>query len=94
MYKRVLALLLLAVVMVGLLAACGSKTISAEKAEKIVLKDLGAKADEVEMHFHVTEFDGVPCFGIYATYKGVTWAYSIDAATGEILNKEESDHAH
>ena len=94
MTRRILACILLAVLVCGLIAGCGSKVITAEKAQKIVLKDLGAKASEVEFHMHTAEYNGVVCFGIYATYKGETWAYTIDPSTGEILNKEESDHAH
>lgn len=95
MLKRVLTILLTAVLLLGLLAGCNdSDTITAEKAQQIVLDDLGVSADKAEMHLHVGEFEGKPCYSIYVTVGGVTKEYLIDSNTGEILSINNSNHGH
>lgn len=91
---RLIAIAVLACMLLGLLAACGSGEITPEKAQKIVLKDLGVSANKAEMHVHTGEFEGKPCYSVYATVDGHTWQYLVDYNTGEILSKTESDHSH
>lgn len=93
MKKRIIAILLL-VSMLAMLTACGSKEITPEKAQKIVLEDLGVSADEAELHLHIGEHEGTPCYSIYVTIEGETLEYLIDSATGEILAINESSHSH
>lgn len=94
MIKRIVSLLLVLVLAAGVLAGCGNSTISTEKAQKIVLKDLGVKADEVTMHVHIGTFENVPCYSIYVTVNGENLEYSVSADDGTILNIAHSDHSH
>ena len=94
--KKIIVLLLTALLLVGLMAGCGSSNdpISADKAQKIVLQDLGVSAEDVSMHTHVTTYDGAACYSIYVTVKGKTLEYIIHGVTGEILLVQESTHSH
>ena len=96
MIKRILALALLACLVLALLAACGKNdgVISAEKAQKIVLEHLGVASNQATMHIHTGDYEGRPCYSIYATVEGKTWEYLVDAATGEILSVLETKHSH
>lgn len=94
MKKRIIAILAISCMLLALLTACGSDGITPEKAEKIVLKELGVSASEVEVHVHVGEHDGLPCYSVYVTMDGETLAYLVDSNTGEILDVVESDHSH
>ncbi len=93
MKKRILSLILLSCLLLTLLAGC-SDEITPEKAQKIVLKDLGVSANKAELHVHVGEFEGKPCYSIYATVDGETLEYLVDSETGEILAINESTHSH
>ncbi len=93
MLKRILIMALLLCMVFPLLAACGSDEITAEKAEKIVLKELGVSAEEAKLHVHLSEFDGMPCYQVFATVNGKTWEYLL-SYTGEILSVSESNHSH
>ena len=92
--RRIISLMLVVVLAVSLFAGCGNSTVSTEKAQKIVLKDLGVKAEDVTMHMHIGTYEGVPCYSIYVTVNGENLEYSVSADTGEILNIAHSDHAH
>ena len=85
MKKRILSLLLV-VIMVLSLTACGSKAITAAKAQQIAIKDAGAKVAEAEgIHTHVeTAADGTPYYNIHFSVDGLPFNYQI-SATGEIL---------
>ncbi len=95
MKKRMIAIAVLACMLLALLVGCGSGNITAEKAEKIALKDLGVsarKADSVDVH--TGTFDGMPCYSVYITVDGHHWIYMIDFTNGEILSATESDTGH
>lgn len=94
MIKRIISLLLALVLATGILAGCGDSTISTEKAQKIVLKDLGVDADEVTMHMHIGTYEDMPCYSIYVTVNGENLEYSISSTDGTILNIAHSDHSH
>ena len=94
MKKRILLLCLTLCLLLSLAACGGSKTISVEDAQQVVLADLGKTAGQVEMHMHVGEYDGKPCYSIYVTVDGQTLEYLIDSSTGEILDIQQSSHSH
>lgn len=86
MKKRILALLLTAV-MIFSLCACGNKAISAQKAQQIAAKDAGIKvADAEDIHTHIgTDADGTPYYNIHFSADGTPYNYQI-SAKGEILS--------
>lgn len=94
MKKSLLILALLVCMVFSLLTACGNGTITAEKAEKIVLKELGVTAEEANPHVHIGEYEGQPCYSVYITVGGVTWEYFVDSTSGDILGYQKSSHSH
>lgn len=96
MTKRVISLLLVAVLALGILAGCGSKkALTADQAQKLVFKDLGVKESQVDsVDYHVVTQDGVVCYLVFISVGDEHWQYSVAAATGEILEKTQADHAH
>ena len=95
MNKRIVSVLFAAILVLGLLAGCSkSDTISAEQAQKVVLEDLGVTADQVQLHLHVGEFEGKPCYSVYVTIGGENLQYLVDSHTGEILDISHSSHSH
>ena len=91
--KKWIAMLLLAALLCSMLAGCG-KTITADEAYQIVLKDLGPSATLAEApHIHEATYDNQPCFNIYITVSGVSLNYVI-SETGKILHKGPGEHAH
>ena len=93
MKKRLLSTLLIAVLCLSLLAACGSKVVTAEEAQKIALDHAGLKASDVsDMHTHIIEQDGIPCFNIHITCEAGEFSYVIKAEGGEILEHGEGGH--
>ena len=93
MKKRIIAVLMLVCMALGMMTAC-SQEMTPEKAQKIVLQHLGVKESDVEMHVHVGDHDGIPCYSIYVTMDGETKEYLVDSTTGEILEIRDSSHAH
>ena len=96
MFKRIISILMIAVLAVGLLAACGSdKPLTMEEAKSIALKDMGAKERQVDSaDVHIGSFNGVSCYVVFITIDGEHMQYSINAMTGEILAKQETDEGH
>ena len=93
--KRFLAIFLIVCTMAAMLCGCGNDgLISAEKAQKIVLKDLNVSAKDVTMHTHPATYENEACYSIYVTVNGKTLEYLIKAADGEILAVNESEHSH
>ncbi len=97
MTKRIVSLLLIAVMVIGLLAACGKDgPLTADDAKAVALEDMGIKekhADSVDTHLG-TDANGVPCYFVYITIDGEHWEYVVDGISGEILSKEETDSGH
>ena len=91
--KRIISVICLLCLVLSL-AACGNKAISADKAKKIVAKDLGVSVSDVQMDLHVGSHEGKPCFAVYVTYNGENFEYLIDSNSGEILAINENDHGH
>ena len=96
MFKRVISVLMIAVLALGLLAACGKEgPLTVEDAKAIVLEDLGVKESKVSsIDVHITTVDGVACYLVYVSYNGENFEYVVNGLTGEILSVEESDHGH
>lgn len=93
MTKKILALVLAAVLCLGLLAACGNDSVIGEdKAIKIALKDAGLKQNQVSVHTHGGSYEGTPCYEIHIDSGSEEYAYYIDAVTGEILGKSNEIH--
>ena len=87
MKQRIFALIMVCVMLVGVLAACGSKgPVSQEKAQKIALEYAGLKASDVsDAHIHVTEKDGIPCYSIHITTADKEFSILVNATTGEVV---------
>ena len=96
MTKRIIAFLLLAVLMCGMLAACKEdKLISADEAKAIALQDMGITEEQAKsVDIHPAVSGGEPLFSIYITYGNKNMEYVINAKTGEIISKGESNHSH
>ena len=96
MFNRVISILMIAVLALGLLAACGKEgPLTVEDAKAIVLEDLGVKESKVSsIDVHITTVDGAACYLVYVSYNGENFEYVVNGLTGEILSAEESDHGH
>lgn len=88
--------LIISVVLLLSLCACGSKALTTDDAKAVVLKDLGVTESQVSnIHVHITNSeDGTPCYSVYLTVNGKQMEYLIDGATGEILSAGEGSHSH
>ena len=98
--KKVIALLLAACLLCGLLAACGGKKeITAEEAYQVVLEDLKetygeAIADTAESpHIHESTYEGKACYNIFVTVSGMSLQYVI-SRTGDVLYTGAGEHSH
>ena len=96
MTKRIVSLLLVAVLAFGLLAGCNKGgALDAEDAKKVVLADMGLKERQVEsIDVHVTPIGETMGYAVYVTAEGHHWVYLVDGLTGEIVQKTESDTGH
>ena len=96
MFKRVISVLLIAVLAFGLLAACGKDgPLSVEDAKAVALKDLGIKENKAtSVDVHLGNVDGAACYLVYISYDGENFEYVIDSFSGEILSVEETDSGH
>ena len=96
MKKRVITLLLAAVLLLGLLTACSDNgTYTVDDAKKLVCEDLGIKEKQIEsFDHHLTTVDSAACYLIYVTAEGKHWQYTVNSLTGEILEKTENATGH
>ena len=88
MKKRIFALLMVSIMLMGLLCACGSssKVLTSEEAQKIALEQAGLTADQVtEVHTHVVTENGVPCYSVHITTADGDFSVVINAGTGEVI---------
>ncbi len=94
MIKRLISVLLVLVVLCSMLVACGeSKQITAIKAQRIALKDMGAVADLSQVHTHEAETENGIYYNVYITYGNQSMTYVIDNV-GNIVSKTEGAHSH
>ena len=88
MKTRFIAITLCALLVTGLLAGCGnsSKVLTQEEAQAVALKDAGISASQAsDVHTHIVDQQGIPCYNIHITVGDVTYSYLIAANGGEIL---------
>ncbi len=87
MKKRILALLILSVMLLGMLAGCGNDgPITQEQAQKIALEHAGLKEkDASDVHTHIVEENGIPCYSIHITTATGELSVVINATTGEVI---------
>lgn len=93
MKKRITALVLFVTLILTLFSACGSNNvITQEKAQQIALEHANVKEKDVtDIHIHVIEENGTPCYNIHFTVNGVSMTYNI-SPTGEVLSAGEGGH--
>lgn len=88
MKKRIFAILLLAALMLSLLAACGEKAsvITGDLAQKIAAEAAGlADLSNADIHTHIGEQDGIPCFNVHITVGEKEYSFAISATDGKII---------
>ena len=62
------------------------KAHTAEKAQKIALEHEGLKESDVsDIHTHLIDQNGAPCFQIHMTTENGEVTIVVDAATGEVI---------
>ena len=94
MIKRLIAILLILCVVCGTFVACaGNKQITAQKAQKIALKDMGAVPSLSQVHTHESETENGIYYSVSITYGNQSMTYVI-SNTGEIVSKTEGAHTH
>ena len=97
MNKRIIAILMLAVLLLGALAGCGKEEpLTDEDVKQIVIDHMGVHERDVsDIHSHIAETDdGQVCFNVFITVNGKSYTYQIHAVTGEILSLTEGGHSH
>lgn len=86
MKKRIFAIISALLLCVSLLTACSSGPVTAEKAQKIALEHEGLKESDVsDIHTHLIDQNGAPCFQIHMTTENGEVTIVVDAATGEVI---------
>ena len=94
MIKKIVSIVLVLVLVCSLLVACGeNKQITAIKAQKIALKDMGAVASLSQVHTHESETENGIYYSVSITYGNQSMTYVIDNA-GNIVSKTEGAHTH
>lgn len=91
MKRRIFALLMICVMLVGVLAACGKKgPITQEQAQKIALEQAGLKEKDVtDVHTHIVDENGIPCYNIHISSANGEYSYMINASDGTVLSGGE-----
>lgn len=87
MKKRFVAIFMILVILVGMLAACGKKgPVTQAEAQKIALDHAGLKTSDVsDVHVHIVEQQGVPCYSIHITTESGDFSVVINASSGEVM---------
>jgi uncharacterized membrane protein YkoI len=98
MKKRIFAIALMALLLLGILAGCKNDgPLTEEEAKQIVIEHSGASAREAaNVHVHLGENkDGAVVFNVYVTVNNKSYTYVLHATTGEILSVTEGGgHSH
>ena len=86
MKKRIFAILAVCAMLLCIFAGCSKGPVSQEKAQKIALEHAGLKASDVQdVHTHVTDSNGIPCYSIHITTADDEFSVIINASTGEVI---------
>lgn len=87
MKKRVFAILTVAVILLGLLTACGKKgPVTGDEAQKIALEHAKLNEKDVtDVHTHIIDQNGIPCYSIHITTAAGDFSVIINASTGEVM---------
>ncbi len=96
MKKRLIAILIFACILCGVMCACEpkKKEITADEAVTIVMEDLGKGMIDVgEPHVHSGKYGNQDCYNVYITVNGEPWVYVV-STYGIILHKGLSNHSH
>ena len=84
--KKLITMIVSLLLCLSLLVACGGGAVTAEKAQKIALDYAGLKESQVsDIHTHVIEQNGAPCFQIHMTTENGDITIVVDAASGEVI---------
>ena len=84
--KKLIAIMLALLMCLSLFAACNSGPVTAEEAQEIALEDSGLKASDVsDIHTHIIEQNGAPCYQIHMTTADGEVTVVVDAASGEVI---------
>ena len=97
MAKRIISVLLVTVLLLGLLTACGDDTFDVADAKKLVCQDLGIRESDADsLDTHLTTVGSAACYVVYVSVDGKHWQYTVNSLTGEILEKTQnaSGHSH
>jgi len=96
MKKSVIALLLLAVLALGLLTACTeTKMLTEEEAKKVALDAVGlTEADVDQIDVHSTQMTDTVAYSIYFSHDGENYSFVIDGKTGLIVQQGNDAHSH
>ena len=92
MAKRIISVILLAVLALCLFAACSeeSSVVTEDKAIQIALEDAGCEAKNVTgLHVHTITQDKVPAYQIHFSHNGNDFTYVINGLNGQILSKSD-----
>ena len=92
MKKRILALVLLAVLLLPVLCACGNKSdvLTQDQAIEKVADHLNISTKDMKnIYVHVSDGENNPCFSFHFDYDGKEYSMMVDVVTGEVM---ESDH--
>lgn len=94
MIKKIIAILLIVVISCSLFVACGeTRQISASRAQRIALEDMGIKTSQASVHIHPDHREEGTYFNVYITYNGANTTYVV-SNTGEIVHKGAGGHSH
>ena len=95
MNKRVLAILLIAVLALGLLAGCKKYPVSKDEAIDIALTHCKITQDQVTTKIKVetSSVSSTPCYTITFDCKNISYYYKINAETGFIIYVSEYENA-
>ena len=95
MNKRVLAILLIAVLAMGLLAGCKKYPVSKDEAIDLALTHCKVTRDQVTTKIKVetSSVGSAPCYAITFACKNINYYYKINAETGFIIYASEYENA-
>ena len=92
---RLIAILLLAVILVGCTPEAENSGLSQEELLQIIAEDMDIPvSDIVDLHAHMALNGEIPVYNLYFSVKGVSYVYVVNAVSGEILSSGEGEGHH